>query len=147
MVLHDANKFQVLASWELVCWQMFQMWWHAPTRKAFMAMQEEQPVILLTGVHQWSVRHNLCRMRLSLIQKYSAMWPTASSSLYLDQISVMEIFLKCFPVQAIHKLSWSTMLRLMMALILVTRAPGAWFLFCLAVLKMERSTINYCRNS
>src|SRR5438477_11400378 len=98
MVLHDVNKFQVLASWVLVCWQMFQMWWHAHTLRAFMAMREEQPVILLTGVHQWLVRHNSCRMRLSPIQKYSVVWPTVDSSLYLDQISAMEIFLKCFPV-------------------------------------------------
>src|SRR5437867_623731 len=127
MVLHDASKFQVLASWALVCWQMFQMLWHVRTRRAFTAMQGEPPVILLMEVHQWLVRHNSCRMRLSLIQKYSAVWPTVNSSLYLDQMSAMAIFLKCFPVQAIHKLSWSTMLRLMMALILVTRAPGAWF--------------------
>src|SRR5438067_853257 len=146
MVLHDANKFQVLASWVLVCWQMFQMWWHAHTLRAFMAMQEEQLVILLMGVLQWLVRHNLCRMRLSLIQKYSAVWPTVNSLLYLDQISAMEIFLKCFLVQVIHKPFWCITLRLTMALTLATRAPGTWLLFCLAVLKMERSTINYCRS-
>src|SRR5216117_400171 len=147
MVLHDANKFQVLASWVLVCWQMFQMWWHAPTRKAFTAMQGEQPVILLTGVHQWLVRHNSCRMRLSLIQKYSVVWPTVSSSPYLGQISTVEIFLKCFPARAIHKPSWWIMFRLTMVLTLVTQAPGAWFLFSLVVLKMGRSTINSCRSS